>query len=426
MDEKTKKLLARAEARGKYDSNEAGGGLRRTKSLRAPSKSARSDSERTKSSSTAAATKWKPSMRNTAIKVKTMSSLKVPQRSGRRKSVGSPELKDGSNQAASEDDKGDKKSKEAAAAADGKPEAKLKKSDSLERLMAQINDLASLHPGASKQGDAESEDSDEAKKKRVANIVNVFAKAGPASVNVRSLKAVAQAEIRKEPTDLDKMLMQSKVVAAFGRRQFDRDEIEDPDDDDDEENEDALELKDKVKRAKSKYLEMFKKKDQKAEKEKDEKEDNLEQNRMRALGAWDQVTNLKVLPTLMRVKREWVPPDWDEIMEKMKEEGRDVATIDNDLKDISKMNTAAEKNKTGKYLMPEDIKWCRNRTRFKEKDLLNLFRRFRSESPKGEMNKEQMRKLFKECFPISDEFAFVDAVYEILDPEKEEALDFKV
>ncbi len=36
----------------------------------------------------------------------------------------------------------------------------------------------------------------------------------------------------------------------------------------------------------------------------------------------------------MRVKKEWVPPDWEQIMEKMKEEGRDAASIDNDLKQI--------------------------------------------------------------------------------------------
>jgi hypothetical protein len=34
------------------------------------------------------------------------------------------------------------------------------------------------------------------------------------------------------------------------------------------------------------------------------------------------------------------------------------------------------KTKTGKYLMPDDLTWCRKYTRFKEKDLLRSVRSF--------------------------------------------------
>lgn len=37
----------------------------------------------------------------------------------------------------------------------------------------------------------------------------------------------------------------------------------------------------------------------------------------------------------MKVKKEWHPPDWEQQMERLRKEGMDNATIDNDLKEIS-------------------------------------------------------------------------------------------
>ena len=52
-------------------------------------------------------------------------------------------------------------------------------------------------------------------------------------------------------------------------------------------------------------------------------------------GAWDSCASAKVVPinTVMRAKREFLTPAWErEALAKLKEEGRDIASIDKDLK----------------------------------------------------------------------------------------------
>ena len=54
-------------------------------------------------------------------------------------------------------------------------------------------------------------------------------------------------------------------------------------------------------------------------------------------GAWDTCSSAKAVPinTVMRAKREFVTPAWErEALAKLKEEGRDIASIDKDLKVI--------------------------------------------------------------------------------------------
>ena len=128
---------------------------------------------------------------------------------------------------------------------------------------------------------------------------------------------------------------------------------------------------------------------------------------------------------VMKVKKEWHPPDWEQTMEKLREEGRDNAAIDADLKEISHQEDVG-RLKTGKYLMPEDLAWCRKYTKFREKLLLKWFRKFRGECPQGTMNKEQLKTLFNMGFPVGDGDVFADIVFDILDTEGEEELDFKV
>ena len=85
------------------------------------------------------------------------------------------------------------------------------------------------------------------------------------------------------------------------------------------------------------------------------------------------------------------------------------------------------RKKTGKYLMPEDVAWCRKNSRFPEKDLIKLLKRFRDTcGPKGEMNKSNLSDMFKVSFPLSDNpEELAEAAFEALDREKKEKLDFK-
>ena len=126
-------------------------------------------------------------------------------------------------------------------------------------------------------------------------------------------------------------------------------------------------------------------------------------------------------------QKEWIPEDWDKIMTEMKEKGTDAASTERDLREISKsMNAHRVRKKTGKYLMPEDVTWCKNNARFKEKDLIGLLKRFRQKCPNGEMNRKAFAEMFKFCFPISNAEAFTEIIFEFIDPDGKERLDFKV
>ncbi len=244
----------------------------------------------------------------------------------------------------------------------------------------------------------------------------------------KTFKDIAREEILREPSELSKMIANAKVISAHGRRHFEKEEIFPEIFEPQDENEvvplnDNEELKFKVKAAKARYLTMFEKKVTKEEEEQQKLAKAVPDPK--AYGLWDSVSSVKALPTLMKVKKEWVPKDWDKIMENLKKEGRDVASIDADLKDICHGAKELGRSKTGKYLMPEDIKWCRQHARFSEKDLLKWFRRFRERCPKGVMNEKIFKELFKEAFPTADVEVVSGVVFEVFDNEKKE-LDFKV
>ncbi len=220
----------------------------------------------------------------------------------------------------------DEKDKEKAEAAKVEAE-KEEKLDALAELALKIKKLGALSTEGGGQGEEKGEDP-----KNLASICNVFA-GGKMTTGKKTFKDFAREEMNRDPTEVDKMLASSKVIAAFGRRNFEKEEIQDEEEEEEEEPvDDNEELKFKVKAAKAKYLAMFEKKMTEEEKEKKKLEDQKPDPK--AFGLWDTVHSLKALPTLMKVRKEWMPPDWENIVKELKEEGRDVASIDADLKDI--------------------------------------------------------------------------------------------
>ncbi len=149
----------------------------------------------------------------------------------------------------------------------------------------------------------------------------------------KTFKALARAEIDRDPTELDKIMSMSKV-AAIGRRKFDKDEMAVEEEEEEEESLDDLETR--VKAAKPKYMEVFKnKEEEEAKRGSAEAASALagkDDTTKKMYGLWDSVNSVKALPTLMKVKREWVPPDWERTLQQLKAEGRDAASIDADLK----------------------------------------------------------------------------------------------
>ena len=50
-------------------------------------------------------------------------------------------------------------------------------------------------------------------------------------------------------------------------------------------------------------------------------------------GAWDTCSSVRAVPSVMKAKKEFLAPAWErEAIAKLKEEGRDIASIDKDLK----------------------------------------------------------------------------------------------
>ena len=292
----------------------------------------------------------------------------------------------------------------------------MKRSDSLERLMQQVRQL---NPKIV-IGDADDEKK-KAEEQNISAITAAFSEVGKR----KSFKKIAQ-ELKADP---DEKRLASKVVAAFGAKKPPKKE-EGGDDEDDIFDCDFYmdENQKRIRDAKPKYMDMYSKQDKVDKEEGEDEEKDAAENNPVNFGLWDTAArSIKLVPTLMRVKKEWQPPDWEQTLKKMKEEGMDIASIDADLKDITKQQELAM-TKTGKYMMPDDIQWCRKHTKFKEKDLLNWFRKFRAESPTGVMSKAQFKTLFQLAFPVCEPEVMADTVFEIFQQGEEvkDGLDFKV
>lgn len=193
-------------------------------------------------------------------------------------------------------------------------------------------------------------------------------------------------------------------------------------------------IKHKIKGAKPRYLNFQKRLTNKL------RQENCTAEGRKDFRIWDTVASEAAIVAFdeneqnrRRPKKEWIPPNWEKILARLKDEGRDIASIDAGLREIQKEQFQSKNEgedsvtskRTGKYLMPEDIEWCRLRTKFGEKDLLHWFRKFRSESNKGQLNAEGMKRLFPSAFPLGNAETFAEIVYKCLDIKKENRLDFK-
>lgn len=300
----------------------------------------------------------------------------------------------------------------------------VKKSDSLERLWEQVRGIRpqivvnTPSDENDQGGSGGSMSATQTGEKSLASVDQICEIFSQPIREKKSLKDLARREMGRELSEFEKMIQQSNIISV-GRRQFDPNELVNEQGNGTLSDEEETDPKKRIQNAKPRYLEMF---------AKPEEIENLNNppidSNPKTYGLWDTVTDVKILPTLMRVKREWQPPDWEKTLENLKVEGRDLASIDNDLKEISH-GREKERKKTGKYLMPEDLSWCRKHCRFKEKDLLKWFRRFREECPLGTMDKAQFCKLFKTAFPLAEEDEMAEVAFMLLDVEEEGGLDFK-
>ena len=81
--------------------------------------------------------------------------------------------------------------------------------------------------------------------------------------------------------------------------------------------------------------------------------------------------------------------------------------------------------KTGSYLKPHDMKFCVDKTNFTEDEIIDWFKRFRTDCPDGRLTKDHLRRLFKQAFPSGDGEKFSQHIMRIFDCDGNGYLDFK-
>ena len=132
---------------------------------------------------------------------------------------------------------------------------------------------------------------------------------------------------------------------------------------------------------------------------------------------------MSISTTLLRAKREWMPPNWDKILVDLKKEGKDIKSTDINL---AKLGHEQAKDDTGKYLMQEDILWCRSRSSFSEKSLIKWHKMFKNEcdDKSGKISPIGLANLFKFGFPFVESESLIPTMTEICF-KSSDLMDFK-
>lgn len=129
---------------------------------------------------------------------------------------------------------------------------------------------------------------------------------------------------------------------------------------------------------------------------------------LRALGVWDVIFDREVVLVLQGAKK-W-EADHEEKQKALKKLKVDMAKIQDEVV-ISDKHDPVNKFKlqfckTGSYLRPDDMKFCVEKTNFTEEQIIDWFKRFRTDCPDGKLTMDQLCKLFKKAFPEGNLLVF--------------------
>ena len=148
---------------------------------------------------------------------------------------------------------------------------------------------------------------------------------------------------------------------------------------------------------------------------------------LRALGVWDVIFDREIVPYLQGAKK-W-EADHEEKQKALKKLKVDIAKIQDEVV-ISNKEDPVNKFKltfckTGSYLRPDDMRFCVEKTNFTEDQIIDWFKRFRTDCPDGKLTMDHLIKLFKKAFPDGDGFNFSKHIMRIFDSDGNGFLDFK-
>ena len=71
------------------------------------------------------------------------------------------------------------------------------------------------------------------------------------------------------------------------------------------------------------------------------------------------------------------------------------------------------------------MRFCVERTNFTEDQIIEWFKRFRTDCPDGKLTFDHLRKLYKQAFPHGDSIKFSHHIMRIFDSDGNGFLDFK-
>ena len=92
---------------------------------------------------------------------------------------------------------------------------------------------------------------------------------------------------------------------------------------------------------------------------------------------------------------------------------------------IDEKSGSRSKLKTGKYLGSTDFLFCQTHTKFSESEILRWFKGFRTECPNGHLAKSHLSMLFNKVFPEGNSSVFTNHIFRIFDKDNNGFLDFK-
>ena len=232
------------------------------------------------------------------------------------------------------------------------------------------------------------------------------------NISLQKFKKVAKQKGVPEVDPYDQMCEKSKLLAATGRRNFDRIELID------EINNETLD--DRIKNVKSKFMDSV---DPPTPPPKD-----LGKDPMKDFGLWDSC-DPKLVAKAKGEKKE-VEEDLIADLPDFKRSKQEKDEITKYLKDFNSLvipesSVSKSKLSTGKYLSQADFEYCVSHTKFDESDILRWFKGFRKECPTGYFARDHVKRLFTKMFPAGNGTVFTNNIFRVFDNDNNGFMDFK-
>ncbi|TRY61666.1 hypothetical protein TCAL_05747 [Tigriopus californicus] len=144
-------------------------------------------------------------------------------------------------------------------------------------------------------------------------------------------------------------------------------------------------------------------------------------------GLWDNIYDRRVIRAL-DCNAKWIP-NRKEVEKRKKKDRNKSSRKDKTDKDQDGEDPFAESRKkwvpTGNELTEDDLEFCLHHTNYPKENIKKWFKGFRQTCPNGRLTKAHLHSLFKQIFPNGDSEIFCNHIFRIFDNDGNGFLDFK-